>query len=200
MKNVELITAILILLVSSSTFGAALGQPKRTSMLGYSAGLALVSVDDPAGSTETDLVFHPITLVYTARLWRDSIRYWSELYYYQAKLDASPTKIGQDAERVGMRLSFQKKLSVIPTLSTWFGGGIDISQEKFTTRHAIDSQGFLTAVYPDREKTTLAGVINVVSEWPLAQDWIIAAKLEQSIPLGGDLKESLAAVTLLYRY
>lgn len=200
MKNTKLIVGVLLLFVCSSTYGAALGQPRRTSMLGYSIGAAYVSVDDPAGSTKTSWGLQPFTLVYTARLWSNGIRYWSELYYYQAMLDASPTKIGQDAERFGMRLSFQKKLQMIPNLSTWFGAGIGISQAKYTTRHTVGNDGFLIKAYPNRKETILAGVINVVSERSLTRNWTIAAKLEQSIPFDGRIQESLGAVVLLYRY
>lgn len=200
MKITELIIGMLILLVSSSIYGAALGQPQRTAMLGYGVGAAFVSVDDPAGSTNSSWTLQPITLTYTARIWGNGFRYWSELYYYQAKLDASPTKIGQDAERYGMRLSFQKRLQTIPSFSTWFGAGIDISQEKFTTRYTIDSDGFLIKAYPDLEETSMAAIINIVSEWSVTRDWIIAAKLEQSIPTNGQISESLATITLLYKY
>lgn len=200
MKNTELIIGMLMLFVCSSTYGAALGQPQRTSMLGYGIGAAFVSVDDPAGSTDPSWALQPVTLVYTARLWSNGIRYWSELYYYKAVLDAGPTKIGQDAERYGMRFSLQKSLTIIPKLPIWFGAGIDISQERFTSRHTVDVDGFLITSYPDREETNLAGIVNIVSEWPLTRDWIIAAKLEQSIPGNGYITESLAAVTLLYRY
>ena len=200
MKNTKLIAGMLMLFVSFSTYGAALGQPKRTSMVGYGIGAALVSVDDSAGSTEATWALQPITLVYTARVWSSSLRYWSELYYYKTMLDASSTKIGQDAERYGVRLSFQKNLKILPNFSAWFGAGLDISQEKFTTRHTVDSDGFLIKAYPDREGKNLAGIVNVVSEWSLPRNWIIAAKFEQSIPADGHITESLAAVTLLYRY
>ena len=200
MKNAKLIIGMLIFFVSSSTYGAALGQPQRTSMFGYGIGGAFVSVDDPVGDTETRWTLQPITLIYTARLWDNGIRYWSELYYYKASLDASSTKIGQDAERYGMRISFQKRLKIIPNFSTWYGAGIDISQENFTTRHTVDSDGFLIKAYPDREETNLSGVINLVSEWSLTHRWSIAAKLEQSIPTDGRISESLAAISLLYRY
>lgn len=182
-----------MLFVSFSTYGAALSLPQRTSMVGYGIGAALVSVDDSAGGTEASWTLQPITLVYTARVWRSSLRYWSELYYYKTMLDVSSTKIGQDAERYGMRLSFQKRLRLIPKLTTWFGAGLDISQEKFTTRHTVDSDGFLIKAYPDRERANLAGVINVVSEWSLTRNRMIAAKLEQSIPGSGHITDSLAS-------
>lgn len=169
-------------------------------MVGYSIGAALVSVDDPAGSTESSWTLQPISLVYTARLWGNGARYWSEFYYYKAMLDASSTKIGQDAERYGMRLSLQKNLKIAPKFSAWLGAGIDISQENFMTRHTVDSDGFLIKAYPDREGTSVAGVVNAVSEWPLAHAWNIAAKLEHTIPIDGHITESLVSVILLYRY
>ena len=200
MKNVEFIIGILIFFVSFSAKGAALGQPQRTSMVGYSIGAAHVSVDDPAGNTKQNWALQPITLVYTARFWSKRIRYWSELYYYQTRLDAGLTTIGQDAKRYGMRLSFQKNLPISPKLSVWFGAGADISQAKYSTRYTVDNDGYLIKAYPDREETTFAGLINVVGEWTITRSWAIGAKLEQSIPLNGDIKESLAAVTLLYKY
>lgn len=169
-------------------------------MLGYSIGAALVSVDDPEGDTEASWSIQPISLIYTARLWSNGIRYWSELYYYQAKLDADPTNLGQDAKRYGLRVSLQKSLPVSPKYSLWFGAGVDISQASYTKRHTIDNDGFLLTVSPDREETIFAGVINLMNEWSISRKWSIGAKLEKSIPFEGDIEESLAAVTILYRY
>ena len=187
MKNAGLIVVALILFVSSSAYGAALGQPQRTSMLGYSLGATVISVDDSAGDTDA------------VRLW-SSVRYWSEFYYYQATLDAGLNRIGQDARRYGMRFSLQKSLPVTPKWLTWLGAGVDISQAKYTTRHTVDDEGFLLETYPDRKETTAAGVINIVGEWSLTRVWTIGAKPEHSFPSNGHIKEPLAAVTLLYRY
>jgi hypothetical protein len=99
-----------------------------------------------------------------------------------------------------MRLSFQKRLPIISKFSAWFGAGIDISQEHFTTRHTVDNDGYLISAYPNLEETTAAGIINIISEWSMTRDWVIAAKLEQSIPGNGHIKESLVGITLLYKY
>lgn len=199
MRNAGLIVVMLMLFASSSAYGAALGQAQRASMFGYSIGAALVSVDDPVGDTDTVWVLQPVTLIYTARLW-SSVRYWSELYYYQATLEAGLNKVGQDVRRYGTRLSLQKSLRVSPKWLAWFGVGVDISQAKYTSRHSIDSDGFLLETFSDREEIAAAGVINILGEWSLNRDWFIGVKLEQSFPDKGHVKESLATVTLLYRY
>lgn len=220
MKNAGLIVVMLLLFVSSSAYGGAIGQshdeqgqprdeqgqprpyleqPQRTSMIGYSIGVVSLSVDDPVGNTETTSVIQPITLIYTDRIW-SSMRYWSEFYYYKATLDADQNKIGQDVQRYGIRLSIQKSILVTPQWSLWIGGGMDISQAIYTARHTVDSDGFLLDVYPKREEMTAAGVLNVFGEWSMTPVWTIGAKLEQSFPGDGHIKELLAAVTFLYRY
>lgn len=199
-KNVERIIGVVLLFVSGSGYGAALGQPQRTSMLGYAIGVTQVNVDDPAGDTDTRWALHPLTLIYTARLWSNGIRYWSELYHYQTTLDPGPTKIGQDVERYGMRLSLQKSLPVTPGMTAWFGAGFDLSHTRYSTRHTVDDEGFLIRAYPDRDETGLAGILNMSSEWAITRDWMIGAKFEHSVPIDGQITESLLAMSLLYRY
>jgi len=157
-------------------------------------------VDDPAGDTDAVRVLQPITLIYSARLW-NNVRYWSELYSYQAMLDVGLNKIGQDLQRYGIRFSLQKKLRVTSQWSAWIGAGVDISQVRYTSRHTVDEEGFLLGRYPDRDEISGALVINILGEWSLSSVWGIGAKLEQSFPVTGNIKESfLAAVTLLYKY
>lgn len=221
MKNAGLIVVMLLLFVSSSAYGAAIGQshdeqgqprdeqgqprpyleqPQRTSMIGYSIGAASISVDDPAGDTDAVMSLQPITLIYTARLW-SSMRYWSEFYYYQSTLDADLNKIGQDFQRYGIRLSLQRSLQVTPQWSLWIGAGLDTSHVRYTSRHMVDDEGFLLRTYPDRDGMTTAAVINILGEWSFSSVWTIGAKLEQSFPGSGDIKKSsLTAVTLLYKY
>lgn len=168
-------------------------------MLGYSFGTALISVDDPEGATDATWAVQPITLIYAARIW-SSVRYWSELYYYRAGLDAGLNKVGQNVRQYGMRFSLQKQLQATPQWAVWIGAGVDLSQAKYTTRHIVDEDGFLLATYSDRDETMMAGVLNIIGEWSLSPVWTIGGKLEQSFPVNGQIKESLAAVTLLYRY
>jgi len=190
---------VVILCISFPAFGAALGQPKRTSMIGYAIGAAHVSVDDPQGDTEVAWALQPVTLIYTARL-RSGVRYWSELYYHTAALDAVAKRIGQDVEQFGLQISLQKSLPLAPGWISWFGAGIGVSQTSYTTRHTIDNEGYLLARYPDRRDSGASLLLNVVSEWSLSRHWSLGIKLEQAVAMAGDAEGTRGSLALLYRY
>lgn len=168
-------------------------------MIGYAIGATQVSVDDPRGDTETSWALQPVTLLYTARL-MSGVRYWSELYYHTAALDAAKDRIGQDVERFGLQISLQKSLPLMPGWVTWFGAGIGVSQTNYTTRHTIDNEGYLLTRYPDRSDTSAALLLNFVSEWSLDRSWNLGVKLEQAVAMAGDTGGSRGSLTLLYRY
>jgi len=190
---------VVILCISFPAFGAALGQPKRTSMIGYAIGVNQVSVDDPRGDTESVWVLQPVALLYTARL-MSGVRYWSELYYHTAALDAAQDRVGQEVERFGLQVSLQKSLPVMPGWVAWVGAGLGVSRTRYTARHTIDSDGYLLARYPDRHDTGAALLLNVVSEWAVSQHWSLGVKLEQAVAMAGDAGGSRASLALLYRY
>ncbi len=199
MKKPYLIALMLLLLLVAHPVYAALGLPENTAKLGYAIGTAYVSVDDLADNTAKEWTLLPLTLIHTDWLFGD-IRYWSELFYYTAVLDATTNKVGQNVEQYGFRISLQKSLRVTRLWAPWFGVGIGASRVTYTTRHTIDPDGFLLAAYPDREQTSVTLLLNIVSEWPLTRNWDIGAKLEQAIPIDGDISESSALIMLLYRY
>ncbi len=199
MKKLYLIALMLLPVLVARPAYAALGLPENTAKLGYAMGTAYVSVDDPAGNTAKEWTLLPLTLIHTDWLIGD-IRYWSELFYYKAVLDPTASKVGQNMEQYGFRISLQKNLRVTRLWVPWFGVGIGASQVIYTTRHTIDSDGFLLAAYSDREQTSVTLLLNIVSEWPLARNWDIGVKLEQAIPIDGDINESSALIMLLYRY
>lgn len=176
-----------------------LGLPQNTAKIGYSAGFAWVSVDDPDGDTKAAIGGQPIGLIYTDWFIGD-FRYWTEAYYYSASLDASSTNIGQDVQRYGVRFSTQKSFRVVEKWAPWLGLGLDVSQAKYTVRHTKTDDGFLKEKFPDRDEIAFSLLINAVSEWSIANDWSIALKLEQSIPLSSDVYEFLISGAVLYRY
>ena len=193
------IFAACCLLLSSYCIAAPLGLPQSTGKIGYSIGTSNISLDDPNGATKGDWAAQPLNLIYTDWLIRD-IRQWIELYYYKASLEADDTNIGQNIERYGLRFSLQKTYRLTQAWSPWFGAGIDLSNNHFSTRHTKDSEGFLIETFDDRDETNLSLLINMLSEWSLQKDWTVGAKLEQSVPVSGDITEFTAAVTVLYRY
>lgn len=223
----SLITVLLLLPVSSITYGAALGLPPgepvtpneeiekpdteqpvsrvepvqslRTSRIGYGIGFSSITVDDKEGSTNKTSTLQPVTLIYTDRLW-NSTRYWSEFYYYKATLDAKVNKVGQDVQRYGIRLSMQKNIFTRPRWSAWVGAGIDLSQVTYSARHTVDSDGFLLDVLPKKEELTTVGILNIFTEWTMSPVWTLGAKFEQSLVGNGHIKDSLLAMSALYRY
>ncbi len=168
-------------------------------MIGYGIGAAHVSVDDPQGDTDTAWALQPLTLIHAARL-RSGVRYWSELYYQAAVLDAATNRIGQDVAQFGLQVSMQKHLPLMPGWVAWFGAGLGVSQTRYTTRHSIDSDGYLLARYPDRRDTGAALLLNVISEWAVSRHWHVAVKLEQAVAMAGDAGGSRGSLALLYRY
>lgn len=187
------------LLLPSFSIAAPLGLPQNTGKIGYSVGASNLSLDDPNGSTTDVWTAQPLNLIYTDWLFGD-FRQWSEMYYYKTSLDADSSNIGQNIERFGIRFSLQKTYRLTQTWSPWFGAGFDLSSNHYDTRHTRDSGGYLIDVYDDRSETSVSLLLNMLSEWSLQKDWTVGAKLEQSIPVDGDITEFSAAVTLLYRY
>lgn len=201
-KKFYLVPGILVacgLIIPTYCFSAPLGLPQNTGKIGYSFGASSLSLDDPNGDTTDTWAAQPLNLIYTDWLFGD-IRQWTEVYYYKTSLDADESNIGQNIQRVGFRFSLQKTYRVTQAWSPWFGAGIDLSNNHYDTRHTKDSDGYLIQAYDDRDETSFSLLLNLLSEWSLKKDWTIGAKLEQSIPVNGDITEFTAAATVLYRY
>lgn len=199
LKTLCLTLAVISIIIVRAAYAGAIGMPKNTAKIGYGIGATYLSVDDPNGNTEEEWTALPVTLIHTDWLFRD-VRYWSEIFYYTAPLDAAAGQVGQDVEHYGLRFSVQKSLRLTDVWAPWFGVGLGVSQATYTKRHTKDADGYLLEAYPDRDQTSIALLLNVVSEWPLTKNWDIAAKLEGSIPVDGDIEEYSALVSLLYRY
>lgn len=180
--------SVVSMILFRSASATALGMPitENTAKLGYALGMAYVAVDDPVKQTTGQWATVPLTLVHSDWLNKD-IRYWSEAFYYNATLDADVNRIGEDVEHYGLRFSLQKSLPLSRAWAPWLGIGIGVSQASYTKRYTADADGFLLAAYPDRKQTSVSLLLNVVSEWPLNQNWDIAAKLEAALPVTGDI-------------
>lgn len=200
-KITKLSITITFLFIISAQFASAapLGLPESTAKIGYGIGAAYTSIDDPDGDTAATVGYQPLMLVYSDWFMGD-FRYWTEAFYYVASLDASQTEIGQDVERYGIRFSLQKSFRVAGAWAPWFGAGLDVSQVKYTLRHTVDENGYRDQRYPDLDEIAVALLLNAHSEWNVSRNWSIGAKLEQSIPLSGEILETVLAASILYRY
>ncbi len=178
---------------------AALGLPDSTARVGYGMGMARLAVDDPAGSTRDEVVLQPFTLVYSDWLW-GGVRQWAELFFQTAELEADARHIGQEVNQYGVRWSAQFNVPMAPVWVPWLGVGVEVTRAEYERRHTEDDEGFLLTSYRDRDDTGVAVVLHAVSEWALARQWDVAAKLERVQSLGGGVDAWSLGAVLLYRY
>lgn len=198
MRWMQWTPALLALTMSGEAMAVAIGLPENTARIGYAAGFSRLAVDDPAGSTEAKWSVQPLTLIYTDWL-SGGLRYWAEVYYHTASLDAGPGSVGQDVSRLGGRFSVQRSVNV-GGWSPWLGAGVAVSRDSYSARHTEDEDGFLLSAYPDRDETGFGVVLQAVNEWELSRQWDLSAKLEQLIPVSGGVSETALSFGVLYRY
>ncbi len=198
MNGMQWILALLALSLSGDALAVAIGLPENTARIGYTAGISRITVDDPAGSTKAAVDVQPLTLIYTDWL-PGGLRYWAEGYYARTTLDAGGSDVGQNVRRYGARLALQRNLRW-GQWSPWLGVGADLSRNRYSIRHTVDSDGYLLNTYADRSATALGISAHIVTEWALARDWDLSAKLEQVIPVSGGIFETSLSVGVLYRY
>ena len=190
---------MLLFMTPALVMAQAIGLPENTARIGIGGGAARMTVDDPDGPTATDYATQPLTLIYTDWFFGRS-RLWSELYYNQARLAATSTRIGQEVQHYGYRASVQWPLGLDGPLHLWFGGGVDLSRAQYTLRHTVDQDGFLANRYADRDTFEAGLLLNINSEWALRQNWSVGAKIEQLVPVAGNVDELTGLITILYRY
>ena len=194
-----LVTALLGLLLNNSVLAAAIGLPEEnTARIGYLVGVSQFAVDDPDGPTESVVDVQPLTLIYTDFL-PHGWRYWAEAYYFAATLGGNAGNIREDVSRIGARLSLQYNMH-LGKWSLWLGAGLDLSRNQYTKRYSVDKDGFLLNAFADRSDTAWGMPVQITSEWPLARDWDLSAKLEHVFPASGGISESSLSAGILYRY
>lgn len=194
-----LMTAVFGVLQNSPVLASPIGLPdENTARIGYLVGASRLDVDDPDGPTKASVEVIPLNLIYTDWL-PHSWRYWTEAYYLKTTLDADPGDIKQNVTRIGARLTLQRNVD-FGRWSLWFGGGLDVSRNKYSRRYTVDSGGFLLNTYADRSDTAVGVVTQLVIDWPVAQNWDIAAKLGHVFSVSGGITESGLYTGILYRY
>ncbi len=198
MRGLVLFICTLTAVIGSDVHASAIGAPEKTGRIGYGITAGLVSVEDPNGKSERVSDLFPFNLVYTDQ-WLGGFRYWAELFYQETTFDASTSDVGQDASRLGLRLSVQKRLRIPQPWEIWGGIGLYAGREEFTVRHTVDADGFLSQAFPDRSETILGVQFDLVSEWTLNRRWDIATKALYSLPFGDGIEELSISVLFLYK-
>jgi len=194
-----LVAVLLGFPVNRPVLASAIGLPDEdTGRIGYLVGMSRFTVDDPDGPTQAGVDVLPMSLVYTDWL-PHSWRYWAEAYYFATTLDAKAGEIKQKIARIGTRLTLQHNVN-LGRWSVWLGGGLDLSRNQYTRRYSVDNDGFLLKVYEDRLNTAVGFAAQFVIDWPLAQNWDLAAKLDHVFHINGGVDETALSAGILYRY
>lgn len=185
-------------LANDQVWAAAIGMPARDDRFGLGLGYARLTVEDPQGPSAAEWVARPLNLVYTAPA-RDPYRYWAEAFYQDAVLPASTTEIGQRVLQLGIRASLQRQVSSHTMGGSWLGLGLQLARERFEDRHRLDNAGFLGHSFPDRSESKAALLLSYTLEREI-QGWDVAAKLEQSLPVGDGTREFSLAIIVLFGF
>jgi hypothetical protein len=188
-----------LLFSSAAAWAAAIGAPERTGRLGLGLSYSSFDVHDPDGSVANESDFSLINFFYTDRFVR-GYRYWVEGFYQEATFDGSTKDIGQDMERMGLRLAIQHRLDFVTAWDMWGGIGLTAAHDSFTKRFTVDSDGFLGTAYEDRSANHLGMQFDLTSEWRVGQDWDLAVRLLYGFPFGDGVGELGAMVGVLHGF
>lgn len=197
MKRIVIALATLGWISCQTAHAAAIGEIERTAKVGFAGSMLNLSVEDPDGPTSSETDFSLINLFYTD-LFLDDYRYWAEFFYHSATLEASTSNIGQDVDRMGLRLSMQKWFNIASAWDFYGGVGAYVSKEDFTNRYTKDVDGFLLQRYNDRSENILGALIEGVASRKVSERWDIMFRAAYEIPFGDGVEAITFSAGLLY--
>lgn len=198
--NADFRTYVLLALITTIIFLPVIARgesdAKRSLRYGLMVGTSSMKVDDPDGKTAGTTEFSFPNILLVSDLTRDK-RLFINMFGQSGTLDASPTEIGQDITRIGatgmLQFAFFDK-------AVWLGAGLGIVQEKFESRHRVDSNGFLISGSELKDRTEIAVpfLVGVSTQYSINRDLDIGLHLQYEAPLRGDINVLSAYAYLLY--
>ena len=157
-----------------------------------------ITVEDPNGPTDSTNQF---SLVLVAIIKVDKIsRIYSELGQYDFKLDAGTDKIGQKVGGYFYSGYYQRRFRITRNFKPWLGVGMAVNYLDFTARHNIDSDGYLSAVYPDRKGAVFNLGVNANYSFELSRRWDFDVFLGYLHPIGDSIKSFRYGGALIYNF
>jgi hypothetical protein len=191
--------AVLVMLWStvSTAWAGVIGLPQQTAKVGVASGGGLFKVYDPNGDTAQALAVQPLQIFVTDWL-VGRTKYWLTFYNQQYVLTASEQNIGQAVEQNGMRVLVQQNLALHRYWMPWVGVGFDVNYGEYRLRHHMDSDGYLTQRFADRDGINAGVVFSLTSEWQLSHSLSAGFQIEQVVPLGPTSRSTTATVLFMY--
>lgn len=168
----------------------------ESGRLGAGVTFYAIDIDDPAGHVP-DAAEAGLHFVYLDELSRDT-RYYAEFSYVSVEIGADAGKIGQDATRFGIGAALQTRFRRFRSFKPWLGIGGGLYQEEFTRRHSVDSAGFLTGTYPDRDVTQFVISFDAMHEWELTRNMDLAVRVKYEMGFNEGIDGLSASMTIFY--
>ena len=144
-----------------------------------------VSVSDPDGNTKDFTGLLPFEFSYIGDGKRSRI-VWGAAFY-DFNIDATTSNIGQDITGFEVNGVWAHKWAASRSFKPWLGIGFSASVLEFTSRHTIDTDGFLNQNFEDREDTIVNVILNATHEWSINKTFYWGVSLEYKVPIGDGL-------------
>lgn len=192
MKKNTLLILLVILMIPSVSFAR-----DRQWKAGLMIGAGVISVDDPAGSTEIKTALSFLNGIVTLPARRDT-RIFSHLFYQDFDLNNTSNQVAGSVKSVGLNTSYQWRYRHSRTWKPWFGVGLGFSQDKMTHRALLDSGGFIIQDLPDREDNAVNVLLNastILKQWKMF-DFGVHGQIDY--PISGDITRFSIFGTILF--
>jgi len=192
--------AVLFFIVGLSISFAAENDDEPIYSVGYSPTyFANLIIDDPDGPTKKTTYFSLTSLSMLLRVSRTE-RLLTQLVYYDFKLDASSTDIGQRIDGYSFTGIYQKKFRLTRRFKPWFGIGMSANYYEITSRHTVDADGYLLTSHPNRKTDSLSYIINAGYTHEMSDAWDIDFNVNYVSPFDKGLEYISATGTLIYNF
>jgi len=176
----KLIVVVLLFGASFATH-AAKGVKWGVGVTAFTAG-----VSDPDGNTGTSDLSTSLSAVSIIDSGRDN-RWFSMVEIGSYDLDATTSEIGQSNDFYYIGTTYQTNFRWSRNLKPWFGVGLALGSETVTNRHTVDTDGFLSQAFEDRDELGVLLVLDATHDFQIyKQDFMIRASYLASLYDGSD--------------
>ncbi len=151
--------ALVFLFFSTYTFA----ESDRDYKFIYSPSISIGSFDDPNGETDVGNSVSLISIGASLEVGRNK-RLIGFISRNEFDIDATETNVGQKIDGYDVEGGYQWQFPIARNLKPWLGLGMYAGNYSSTGRHLVDSNGFLTQTFEDRELSDYGITLNAATE------------------------------------
>ncbi|MFQ5589460.1 MAG: hypothetical protein ACE5F7_11555, partial [Nitrospiria bacterium] len=155
------------------------------------------SVDDSAGDTEIKTHFSFFNVIATIPFGRDR-RIFTQIFYEDIDLENKSNKVSGSVKSLGLNTSYQWRFRFSRKWKPWFGAGLGLSEDKFTNRILLDSDGFIVQRFADRDEQAVNFLLNASTVLKRTHFFDVGAHAQVEVPVSGEMTRFLIAGTILF--